>query len=92
MIIDSKTWRAFSFPIAGKKPPLKNVAAFLDRYGLKDGDNQNVHVDQGGEFGRSAAFRETVALAGYHIEPTGSDASWENGKGERPNQTFGRMV
>jgi hypothetical protein len=37
-------------------------------------------------------LREVAAASGYVIEPTRSDAAYNNGKVERPNGTFGAMV
>ncbi len=33
-----------------------------------------------------------VAMAGFTVEPTGSDGSAQNGIVERPNRTFGQMM
>ncbi len=46
----------------------------------------------GGELYGSHAFQQAVCDAGFLIEPTASDASFQNGIAERPNRTFGNMM
>ena len=47
-IVDRKIRTLFSFPTAGKSPPIKIIEAFLDIYKLKDGRTSYVCTDQGG--------------------------------------------
>jgi hypothetical protein len=46
----------------------------------------------GGELYGSHAFQQAVCDAGFLIEPTASDASFQNGIMEHPNRTFGNMM
>jgi dUTP pyrophosphatase len=40
----------------------------------------------------SHTFQRTIQAAGYILEPTASDASFQNGLAERPNRTLGDMT
>jgi len=49
-------------------------------------------MDHGGELWQSQSIREIAMQAGYHIEPAGSDAAYENGQVKPLNRTFASMV
>jgi hypothetical protein len=73
---------------ASKSPPIFIFEHFLELNGLKKGP-RFLHMDQGGELWRSNKLREVAVAAS---EPTGSNATYENSKIERPNSTFDAMV
>lgn len=49
-------------------------------------------MDEGGELWGSYMFQEVVRDAGYIMEPTAPDASFQNKVVECPNQTMGDMM
>ena len=91
-ITEAAKRRVFSFPTAGKKSPCKIVEYFIELHGKKSITIIYIIVYQGGELTGSHEFQEIIAKHGYVIEPTGSDASSENGKGERQHRTLITMV
>ena len=91
IIVDAFTRYTWTFLTSSKEPPIDLLKSFLNDHGLQQG-NRTIRTDQGGELYRSVRFREIAELAGYKVEPTGSDDSAQNGKAERPNRTFGDMM
>jgi hypothetical protein len=53
---------------------------------------KTIRTEEGGKLWGSHLFQQAVRNAGYLIEPTASDASFQNGIAERPNRTFGNMM
>jgi hypothetical protein len=92
LIVDGFSRKAWIYPTKTKEPPIETVNLFLQRFGLKDGTQRYIRTDQGGELAKSADFRAIVATHGYVVEPTGPDASSQNGRGERPHRTLANMV
>jgi hypothetical protein len=92
LIVDGYTRKAWVYPTKHKEPPVETVDLFLQRFGLRDGTQRYVRTDLGGELAKSGAFRTTIAKNGYVLEPTGPDASSQNGRGERPHRTLANMV
>jgi hypothetical protein len=92
LIIDGNSRKTWVYPTKTKEPPIQTVDLFLQRFGLRDGTQRYVRTDQGGELARSADFRAIIAKHGYVVEPTGPDASSQNGRGERPHRTLANMV
>jgi hypothetical protein len=91
IIVCAKTRHTWVFCQASKSPPIFIIERFLASNGLKSGPRY-LHMDQGGELWRLNELREVAFAAGYDFEPTGSDATSDNGKVERANGTFGAMV
>jgi hypothetical protein len=87
----AKARHTWIFCQASKSQQIFITERFLALNGLKSGP-RFLHVDQGHELWRSNQLREVPAIAGYVVEPTGSDAASENDKVERPNGAFGKMV
>ena len=73
-------------------PPLKIFEQFLKEHGHPTAHHRTIRCDKGGELYGSQAFREVLMKAGYIMEPTAPQAPYQNGKAERPNRTFGKMV
>ena len=91
IIVDAFSRFTWIFLTSSKEPPLDILKDFLQDHGLQRGD-RTIRTDQGGELYRSLRFRKMAHLAGYKVEPTGSDDSAQNGVAERPNRTFGNMM
>jgi hypothetical protein len=91
IIICAKTRQTWVFCQASKSPPMFIIERFLASNGLKSGPRY-LRMDQGGELWSSNELRDVAFAAGYDFEPTGSDATSENGKVERTNGTFGATV
>ena len=91
-IIDVHTRFQWVYLTASKDPPIAFVEQFLDRYGLKSGQQRNIRTDQGGELWKSTKFRTLALLKGYLLEPTGSDDPAQNGMVENPNKTLGKLT
>ena len=51
-----------------------------------------VTTDKGGDLQNSLEFRQLILQSNYLLQPTAPDAPHQNGKAERPNQTFRNMM
>jgi hypothetical protein len=91
MLLPLTTETAPTFCQPSKSPPVSILERLLAVHGLKEGP-RFLRMDQGGELWGSAQLRDIANASGYIIEPTGSDPSWQNGKVECLNGTFGVMV
>jgi hypothetical protein len=67
------------------------IKRFLVLNGLKT-ESRFLRMDQGSEFWRLHQLHGIAASDEYAMEPTGSEAAFDNGKVERPNDTFSVMV
>ena len=92
LIIDRSTRYTWVFLTKTRHPPIKIFEQFLKEHGHPTAHHRTIRCDKGGELWGSQAFRQLLANAGYIIEPTAPNAPFQNGKAERPNKTFGRMV
>jgi len=92
LIIDGKTRYTWVFLTKTKHPPIKLFEQFLKEHGHPTAHHRTIRCDKGGELWGSQAFRQVLLNAGYILEPTAPQAPYQNGKAERPNRTFGRMV
>ena len=90
-IVDRATRYTWIFTTASKHPPIEAAKMVLTKF-KSTNPHRTVRVDQGGELGRSDSFKTLIADHDYVLEPTGSDASAQNGIVERPNRTFGQMM
>ncbi|MFN9981938.1 MAG: hypothetical protein ACK53Y_18575, partial [bacterium] len=61
-------------------------------HGSKSAAQRYIRTDQGGELWRSHLFQQMCKDLNFIPQPTASDASFQNGMAERPNQTFGDMM
>ena len=91
IIVDRCTRFTWIFLSVSKHPPIEAARMILQKFRSKN-LHRTVRVDQGGELGRSSAFQEMIGTEKFVLEPTGSDASSQNGISERPNRTFGQMM
>ena len=93
LIIDAATRYAWVFPSKSKAAPTQLLDAFLRAFGRHDSTVRTIRSDQDGALYRNDALRAMVLdKHGYVFEPTGADASSQNGMVERPNLTFGNIV
>jgi hypothetical protein len=92
LILDAFTRQVWAYPTKAKEPPIATVDLFLKQFGLHDGTQRYVRTDQGGELAHSADFCATILKHGYVLEPTGPDASSQNGRGEQPHRTLANMI
>lgn len=90
-VIDEHSRMAWVYLMTSKEPPIEEMSAHLEVFGLKNGGL--LRCDQGGELARSEEFRtEMQKRHGYKVEPTGADAPNQNGGVERWNETFAVTV
>ena len=90
-IIDRATRYQWIFLTASKTPPIDVVTRILNKFKSKNPHRQ-VRVDQGGELGKSSAFRDAVAECDFTLELTGADNSKQNGLIERPNRNLAETM
>ena len=90
-IIDEHSRHAWVYLSVSKEPPIEEMSAHLDVFGLAKGGL--LRCDQGGELARSEEFRTTMLEKyNYKVEPTGADSPSQNGGVERWNETFAVTV
>jgi hypothetical protein len=65
---------------------------FLETHGNKNAQLKKIRSDEGGELWGSNDFHRLAKDMGYILEPTASDASFQNGVAERPIRTLGDMM
>ena len=75
-----------------KQPPLHIVKQFLTEHGNKTVTQCIICMDQGGELAKSQLFQQTVADAGFLLEPTAANAPFQNGLAGQPNQSLGQTM
>jgi dUTP pyrophosphatase len=92
LILDRKTRYIWVFLRKTKQPPLDIVGKFLKEHGHPNAHNRTIRTDKGGELWGSQDFRKTISDHGFIMEPTAPEAPFQNGMGERPNRTLGKMV
>jgi hypothetical protein len=88
IIIDQATRYTWTFLAKTKLPQIDNIKQFLAIHGSTVTTQHRIRTDKGGEL----QFQQLVKEAGYILEPTASDASFQNGITERPNCTSGDMM
>ena len=76
--------------MSSKSPPVEIAKKILYKFKSKN-PHRTVRVDQGGELGKSEAFRNMVGKH-FSLELTGADASTQNGMIENLNRTLGQMM
>jgi len=88
IIIDQATRYTWTFLAKTKLPQIDNIKQFLAIHGSTVTTQHRIRTDKGGEL----QFQQLVKEAGYILEPTASDASFQNGITERQNCTSGDMM
>ena len=91
LIIDRCTRFIWIFLTTTKHPPVEAAQLILQKF-KSTHPHRTVRMDQGGELGKSQKLLDMIGKEGFVVEPTGSDASAQNGLCERPNRTFGQMM
>ena len=90
-IVDEHSRYGWVFLCASKDPPIEEMSAHLQTFGLKTGGI--LRCDQGGELAKCSEFiTEMKSRHGYVVEPTGADSPSQNGGVERWNQTWATTV
>jgi hypothetical protein len=92
LIVDRATRYTWVFLARTKTPPISTITNFLKLHGTSSKIQKYIRTDKGGELWGSHAFQHTVRDAGYILESTAPDASFQNGMAERPNRTLGNMM
>jgi hypothetical protein len=93
MITDHATGALYVRCFSHKCPPTQFLNQWLARYGLDQSvTGKHVRLDQGGKLGQCQAILDLFEHAGYTVELTGTDASSQNGPGERPHQTISNAL
>ena len=90
-IIDRATRYQWLFLTKSKEPQIEIVRRILNKF-KSTNPNRQVRVDQGGELGRSNAFKDVIAECDFELELTGSDNSRQNGLVERPNRNLAEAM
>jgi len=88
IIIDRKTRYQWIFLMKNKVPPIEFVKSFLEKNACKTTSLNIIQSDQGRELYRSPEFQQMVKDKGFIMEPTATDASYQNGVVECPYCTF----
>jgi dUTP pyrophosphatase len=91
LIIDRSSRYTWIFTTDSKVPPIKIAQKVLNKF-KSTNPHRTVRVDQGGELGKSQAFKNMVAEEKFSLELTGSDASAQNSTAKNPNKVFGQMM
>ena len=90
LIVDHHSGTIFGETFTSKEPPLDFLNRSLAKYALpRDHPDTYVRFDLGGELGHSPAVVSLFEEAGYKVEPTGANASYQNALCERVHQTIG---
>ncbi len=78
LIVDEHSRYTWVLLMKSKDPPVEDVTAFLETFGLASGGL--IRCDQGGELANSHEFvREMMRRHRYVVEPTGADSPSQNG-------------
>ena len=81
----------YGFSYLQMKKSVDNFVSFLNTHGTTT-CLRRVSTDQGRELAKSTTFREFIAKAGYTLENTGAEASFQNEIVERPHCTLTDMM
>jgi len=92
IVLDKATRYLWVFLTKTKAPPTNILEMFLKEDGNPTVTRRTIRTDEESELWASHAFKTAALDAGYLLEPTASGAPFQNGLGERPNQTLGTMV
>jgi len=92
IIVDRKTRRHWVFLTKSKSPPIQFCQQFLQQNKCRFSTRKIIRSDQGGELYRSTAFQEMTNQEGFILQPTATDASFQNGLAERPNRTLAETM
>jgi hypothetical protein len=71
---------------------IDTIKTFLSTYGETMSTQSFIRTDKGGELWASHSFQHMVKQMDFILQPTASDASFQNGIAERPNHTLGDMM
>lgn len=92
IIVDRATRYTWIILTKAKTPQVEMISKFLTVHGNKQEVHRTIRTDQGGELWKSHQFQRMCTDNNFLIEPTASDASFQNGMAERPNRTYGDMM
>ena len=92
LITDIHTRMMWAFPTATKDPLCDTIATFLEKYGSSSNKNRIVRTDLGGELAKSSIFRDTIRKAGFVLEVTAPNSSFQNCIVERNHRSLGNMM
>jgi hypothetical protein len=92
VVVDRPTRYTWVFLSRYKTPMFDNIKTFLHMYGVKDTVHHFIRTDQGGKLWGSHAFQCAVKEMCFILQPTTSDASFQNGVAEQPNRTLADMM
>ena len=87
LFIDRATRYLRRFLSKYKTPRIDVITDFLQKHGVTS-PHRVVRTDGRGELSGSHLFQQAVRAAGYVLEQTASDSSFQNGMAERPNQSL----
>jgi hypothetical protein len=92
LVVDRATRYKWVFLSRNKSPPINTILNFLTLHGTKEQVLKKICTDEGGELWGSHELQKAIRDAGYIMEPTAPDASFQNGVAERPNHTLANMM
>ena len=91
LIIDRATRYMWVFLTTSKHPPISIAQRVLNKFKTTN-PHRTVRTDQGGELGRSHAFKEMIDEEKFSLELTGSESSSQNDMVESPNKVLAQMM
>ena len=91
LIIDHKSSYTWIMLAKSKHPPLEFLKQFFAHHSRKQG-RQIITTDKGGELHNSLQFRELVTANGYLLQPTATDAPFQNRLAKHLNQTYSNVM
>jgi hypothetical protein len=92
IVVDRATRYTWVFLSRYKTPKIDLLRTFLETHGHPTAHMKRIRSDEGGELWGSREFQHMAKEMGFILEPTASDASFQNGIAERPNRTLGNMM
>jgi deoxyuridine 5'-triphosphate nucleotidohydrolase len=92
IIVDRATRYTWVILTKAKTPQVDLVSKFLAVHGNKTATQRFIRTDEGGELWGSHLFQQMCKESGFILQPTASDASFQNGVAERPNRSYGDMM
>jgi hypothetical protein len=92
LVVNRATRYKWVFLSRNKSLPINTILNFLNIHGTKEHMLKKICTDEGGELWGSHELQKAIRDAGYIMEPTAPNASFQNGVAERPNRTLADMM
>jgi hypothetical protein len=92
IIVDRATRYTWVILTKAKTPQVDLISKFLAVHGSNSTTQRFIRTDEGGELWGSHNFQRMCKDSGFILQPTASDASFQNSMAKRPNHTYGDMM